>query len=111
MYTDTLRSDRLAVITSTDGGATWSLPVGIPVTDAVGAFPVIRQSGELVVVYLWNGRRLGSSVSVDGALSFGPPAVIAELQAHDVSRPGETISLDLNLRRATLFDARTERAL
>ena len=80
VYTDTLRSDRLAVITSIDGGATWSLPVGIPVTDAVGAFPVIRQSGELVVVYLWNGRRLGSSVSVDGALSFGPPAVIAELQ-------------------------------
>ena len=38
-------------------------PVGIPVTDAVGAFPVIRQSGELVVVYLWSGSRLGSSVS------------------------------------------------
>ena len=79
VYTDTLRSDRLAVITSIDGGATWSVPVGVAVTDAVGAFPVIRPSGELVVVYLWSGRRLGSSVSTDGALSFGPPAVIAEL--------------------------------
>jgi len=80
VYTDTLRSDRLAVITSIDGGATWSLPVGIPVTEAVGAFPVIRQSGDLVVVYLWSGRRLGSSVSTDGALSFGPPSTIAELE-------------------------------
>jgi hypothetical protein len=80
VYTDTLRSDRLAVITSIDGGATWSLPVGIPVTDAVGAFPVIRQSGELVVAYLWSGRRLGSSVSTDGALSFGQPSIIAEVE-------------------------------
>jgi RTX calcium-binding nonapeptide repeat (4 copies) len=79
VYTDTLRSDRLAVITSIDGGTTWSAPVGVPVIDAVGAFPVIRPAGELVVVYLWSGRRLGSSVSTDGGLSFGPPALIAEV--------------------------------
>ncbi|MGI8479347.1 MAG: hypothetical protein ACR2M2_05750 [Gaiellaceae bacterium] len=84
VYTDTLRSDRLAAITSTDGGTTWSAPVGIPVTDAVGAFPVIRPSGELVVVYLWSGSRLGSSLSTDGAASFGPPAVIAELQVRSI---------------------------
>ncbi len=60
------------------------MPVGIPVTDAVGAFPVIRQSGELVVVYLWSGNRLGSSVSTDGAASFGPPAVVAELQVGSI---------------------------
>ncbi len=81
VYTDSLRSDRLAAITSTDGGVTWSAPVGIPVTDAVGAFPVIRQSGELVVVYLRSGSRLGANVSADGGLSFGAPAVIAEVQA------------------------------
>ncbi len=45
VYTDTLRNDRLAAITSTDGGTAWSAPVGIPVTDAVGAFPVIRPRG------------------------------------------------------------------
>ena len=84
VYTDTLRGDRLAAITSSDGGATWSVPVGVPVTDAVGAFPVIRQSGELVVVYLWSGNRLGSSVSTDGAASFGPPAVVAELQVQSI---------------------------
>jgi multiple sugar transport system ATP-binding protein len=37
--------------------------------------------------------------------------VVAELQAHDVSRTGESISVDINLRRAALFDAATEKAL
>ncbi|MBA3433563.1 MAG: hypothetical protein H0U08_05680 [Actinobacteria bacterium] len=80
VYTDTLRSDRLAAVSSTDGGQTWSSPVGIPVTDAVGAFPVIRPAGELVVVFLWSSNRIGSSVSADGALSFAAPALVADLQ-------------------------------
>jgi multiple sugar transport system ATP-binding protein len=37
--------------------------------------------------------------------------VMAELQAHDVSRPGEKVAIDINLRRASIFDARTERTL
>jgi len=80
VYTDTLRNDRLAVVSSTDAGQTWSSPVGIPVTAAVGAFPVIRPGGELVVVYLWSSNRIGSSVSADGGLSFGAPALVADLQ-------------------------------
>jgi multiple sugar transport system ATP-binding protein len=42
-------------------------------------------------------------------LGGGP--VMAELQAHDVSRPGEKIAIDINLRRASLFDARSEQAI
>ncbi len=42
---------------------------------------------------------------------LGDQPVLAELQAHDVSRPGERIPLDINLRRAAIFDARTEKAL
>jgi multiple sugar transport system ATP-binding protein len=38
-------------------------------------------------------------------------AVMAELQAHDVSRPGEQIDIDINLRRASLFDAQSGRAM
>jgi multiple sugar transport system ATP-binding protein len=37
--------------------------------------------------------------------------VLAELQAHDISGPGERITIDLNLRRATLFDPETGKAL
>src|SRR5687767_3474584 len=42
---------------------------------------------------------------------LGGEPVVAELQAHDVSRPGERIALDVNISRATLFDAQTERAI
>jgi len=38
-------------------------------------------------------------------------AVTAELQAHDVSRPGEQIAIDINLRRASLFDTESGLAL
>ena len=40
----------------------------------------------------------------------GQPA-IAELQTQDVSRAGERIQFDINLRRAVLFDAGTGMAL
>jgi multiple sugar transport system ATP-binding protein len=42
---------------------------------------------------------------------LGGVTALAELQAHDVSVPGETIALDVNLNRASLFDAETGRAL
>ncbi len=41
---------------------------------------------------------------------FGQP-VLAELHAHDVSRPGECIAIDLDLRRAVVFDRQTGKAL
>jgi multiple sugar transport system ATP-binding protein len=37
--------------------------------------------------------------------------VMAELHAHDVSSPGEKIAIDINLNRASVFDAGTERAI
>ena len=43
--------------------------------------------------------------------TLGGVKTVAELQAHDVSRPGEKVPIDVNLRRATVFDAHTERAL
>ncbi|ARP68240.1 sugar ABC transporter ATP-binding protein (plasmid) [Mesorhizobium sp. WSM1497] len=37
--------------------------------------------------------------------------VVAELQAHDVSRPGERLPIDINMNRASIFDAATEQAI
>jgi multiple sugar transport system ATP-binding protein len=42
---------------------------------------------------------------------LGGKPVMAELQAHDVSRPGERIPIDINLMRASLFDAASEKAI
>ena len=42
---------------------------------------------------------------------LGGSAVVAELMAHDVSRPGDRIPIDVNLKRAAIFDATTDKAL
>jgi hypothetical protein len=42
---------------------------------------------------------------------LGGERVMAELQAHDVSRPGERVELDINMRRASLFDSANETAI
>jgi BNR repeat protein/hemolysin type calcium-binding protein len=84
VYTDTLRGDSLGVSFSTDGGLTWSAPVHVPVTDAVGAFPVIRANGELVIPFLWAGRRIGSSLSTDGGGTFGQPVLVADIGVRNV---------------------------
>jgi len=42
---------------------------------------------------------------------LGGQALMAELQAHDVSRPGERVAVDINLKRAALFHPETGKAL
>ena len=37
--------------------------------------------------------------------------VVAELQAHDVSRPGERVPVDINMNRASVFDSASGRAI
>ena len=41
----------------------------------------------------------------------GGAAVVAELQAHDVSGPGDRLRIDINVKRAALFDAATEKVI
>jgi hypothetical protein len=78
VYTHTVASDMLAVRWSDDGGATWSAGVDIGARPAVGAFPVVRPTGELVVVYLWetNPPAIASSRSVDGGVTWSTPVRI-----------------------------------
>ena len=44
-------------------------------------------------------------------IRLGGSPVVAEVQAHDVHRPGESIELDLDLNRAVLIDPVTDRVL
>lgn len=84
VYTDTLRGESLGVSFSIDGGLTWSAPVHVPVTDAVGAFPVIRANGDLVIPFLWAGQRIGSSLSTDGGATFSQPVVVSDITVRNV---------------------------
>ena len=80
-YTDVPGRGSLGVVSSTDGGLTWSAPVRAPATDTVGAFPVVQPSGTLVIPFLWGDRRLGAVTSTDGGASFGAPVLVAEIRA------------------------------
>ena len=74
---------------------------------AVGASPregSLRYDAEILLL-----QPTGSRTYATFKMGSGP--VVAELQAHDVSRPGERIPIDVNLGRAVIFDAATERAL
>ncbi len=79
VYTHSAARDMLAVSWSIDGGQTWSIPVDIGARPAVGIFPAIRPTGELVVVYLWETGQfaIGASRSPDGGATWGAPARIA----------------------------------
>ena len=82
-YTHSSDGDMLVVTYSGDGGVTWSPPVDVGVQPAVGVFPVIRPSGELVLVYLWESRpfAIASSRSTDGGATFAPPVRIGDVRA------------------------------
>jgi hypothetical protein len=82
-YTDNLRDDSLGVVSSSDGGLTWSAPVAIPAPSAVGAMPLVRPTGELVVVYLQGVNRIGAVRSGDGGATFGPPVTVSDVQVRD----------------------------
>jgi len=90
VYTHSSDEDMLAVTSTADGGLTWSSPTDIGARPAVGVFPVVRPTGELVVVYLWETRpfAIAASRSTDGGASFAPPVRIADLDTSPCSTRG-----------------------
>ena len=45
---------------------------------------MIRPGGELVVVFLWAGSRIGSTVSADGGATFGAPTIVAQVEVRTI---------------------------
>jgi multiple sugar transport system ATP-binding protein len=94
-------------LSAADGAA---LIVGLRpehMTRAVGPAPPEGAVRHNIIIELL--QPTGSRTYVTFRLGGRP--VVAELRAHDVSRPGETIAVDINLRRSVVFDAQTERAI
>ena len=75
-YTDATARNRLVTQFSRDGGRTWSDLVPTAPPEGVGAFPVVRPNGDLLVVYSdWQATTVVRSL--DGGSSFSAPARIA----------------------------------
>lgn len=80
-FSDFANGRRIVTSRSTDGGLTWSAPVGSPDAAAtgLGAQPVVQPDGSLVVVFLAGAdeSQIGSIRSTDGGATFGSMAAIA----------------------------------
>src|SRR5262245_60838181 len=81
VYTHSAAKDMLAVRSTDDGGVTWTTGIDIGAIPAVGAFPAIRPTGELVVAYLWEVARaaIAASRSTDGGATWSAPVRIADV--------------------------------
>lgn len=88
-YSQINNSDRLAFVTSKDGGLTWSAPV-LTSAAATGynTNPIVEPNGTLVVVATdvanngLNGSQLFSVVSTNGGQTFGALEPISVVQYH-----------------------------
>ncbi len=69
----------------------------------------VAKSHERIPVTVELVQPTGSRVLV--TLPLGGTSVVAELSAHDVSKPGEKIHVDIDLTRAILIDAVTEKVI
>lgn len=85
----------MAVVTSTDGGATWTAPVQVP--DGLGGnafgynvYPLVQPDGTVVVVATdlnngRNGSKLMSFASTDGGASWSVPSTVATVRLHSIT--------------------------
>lgn len=48
---------------------------------------------------------------VQATMPLGGASIIAELAAHDVSRPGEKTEIDIDMTRAVIIDLQTEKVI
>ena len=82
-YTHSADEDMLQVRWTVDGGQTWSPGVDVGARPAVGVFPAVRPTGELVVVYLWetsqarSPRRVRRTAAPRGRRRFASPTSTA----------------------------------
>ncbi len=119
-----LARDELGMSIAVDGGARLPLPAERTGDSAEGRAVVLGVRPEHIY-------RADSGAPAPGTVRFEAPLeilqptgsrtyatfrmgsvpVMAELDAHDASKPGETVTLELNLNRASLFDAETQKAV
>lgn len=83
-YSDFSNGRRITTKASTNGGVTWGSSVTSPDTGAVGlgAVPIVRPDGSLVVPFYADSGAIAAIRSVDGGASFSTRVVIATTQRH-----------------------------
>jgi hypothetical protein len=86
-------TERLAIQTSNDGGATWSAATGAATafgSNVVGALPLAQPDGTLTVVFQANSSSIYAVRSVDGGATFTAPIGVTpvnEVRRSDIRVP------------------------
>jgi uncharacterized protein YmfQ (DUF2313 family) len=87
-WSNNSQSDLIKTSTSTDGGATWSAPVGIGAATGYDIQLIVQPSGAAVLVADQGGSppMIVSSRSTDGGASWSAPlSIVATRQSHTVA--------------------------
>jgi multiple sugar transport system ATP-binding protein len=69
----------------------------------------VAKGHERVPVVIELVQPTGSRVQV--TMPLGGQSIVAELAAHDVSKPGEKTYIDLDMTRAVIIDPHTEKVI
>ena len=83
--------------------------LGVRPQHIVLAGKTVAKGHERIPVTIELVQPTGSRLLV--TLPLGGSSIVAELAAHDVSKPGEKIHIDIDLTRAILIDAVTEKVI
>jgi hypothetical protein len=103
-YTN-LRTEAIALTSSSDGGLTWAAPTAVgPPGDVVDGLPAALPDGTLVVAWL-DGRTVFAARSADGGSSFAAPVSVTEIRASPTQglRAPELPALDVDRRGRLLL--------
>ncbi|MBV9846823.1 MAG: exo-alpha-sialidase [Kutzneria sp.] len=82
----TSSGNRIVMVTSGDGGRTWSAeksPAGAP--SGLGGQPLVQPSGTVVVPYSSGFGAIRAFTSTDGGSSWGSPVLVASDEDHPVT--------------------------
>lgn len=85
-WDDNAAGNRMQMVTSSDGGLTWSPPIapsGSP--SGLGGQPVVLSNGTVVVPYSANNSAIRSFRSTNGGTSWSAAVTIASVSSHSVA--------------------------
>ena len=92
-FDDNSAGNEMSMVTSTDGGLTWS-PVRTPgCSSGLGGQPVVQPNGTVIVPYSNNGGAESSFRSTNGGTTWGDCTTISGVTEHRVAGSMRTFSL------------------
>ena len=92
-FDDNSLGNDMEMVTSTDGGATWSPVRSAGCDSGLGGQPVVQPNGNVIVPYSNNGGAESSFRSTNGGTTWGDCRLVSNVSEHGVAANIRTFSL------------------